>query len=60
MTVWNALDLKADPQFIGLADSPITVIDLAKVPVRARKRQKLAGSPDKVSEELVAIIQKAL
>ncbi|MGB8251840.1 MAG: hypothetical protein WCF08_01380 [Anaerolineaceae bacterium] len=60
VTVWNAADLKADPQCIGPAGSPTTVSELAKVPVRERKRQKLAGSTNKVSEELVAIIQKAL
>jgi electron transfer flavoprotein beta subunit len=60
VTVWNAVDLKADPQCIGLVGSPTTVSELAKVPVRERKRQKLAGSPEKVSEELVNIIQKAI
>ncbi len=60
VTIWNAADLKADPQCIGLVGSPTTVSELAKVPVRERKRQKLVGSPDKISEELVAIIQKVL
>ncbi|MGB8252159.1 MAG: electron transfer flavoprotein subunit beta/FixA family protein [Anaerolineaceae bacterium] len=60
VTVWNAANLKADPQCIGLAGSPTTVSELAKVPVRERKHQKLAGSPDKVSEVLVRIIQEVL
>jgi electron transfer flavoprotein beta subunit len=60
VTVWNAADLKADPQCIGLAGSPTTVSELARVPVRERKRQKLTGTLDEVSEELVTIIQKAL
>lgn len=60
VTVWNAGDLEVDQDCIGLVGSPTTVSELAKVPVRERKRQKLSGSPEEVTRDLVAIINKAL
>jgi electron transfer flavoprotein beta subunit len=60
VTVWNASDLKADPDCIGLIGSPTTVSELASVPVRERKRVKLEGTPKVVSEELGFIIRSAL
>jgi electron transfer flavoprotein beta subunit len=60
VTIWNAADLKADPDCIGLTGSPTTVSELASVPVRERKRQQLDGDPQKTVEELVRIIRGAL
>jgi electron transfer flavoprotein beta subunit len=60
VTVWNAVDLQVDPDYIGLKGSPTTVSGLSSVPVRERKQQKLDGDPQKTAEELARIIQGAL
>ena len=60
VTIWNAADLKADPDCTGLIGSPTTVSELASVPVRERKRIKLEGTPQVAANELGRIIQSAL
>jgi electron transfer flavoprotein beta subunit len=60
VTVWNAIDLQADPQCIGMAGSPTTVSELTSVPVRERKRKQLDGNMQATVEELVGIIRGAL
>jgi electron transfer flavoprotein beta subunit len=60
VTVWNAADLMADPECIGLKSSPTTVSELASVPVRERKRKQLEGNMLATVEELVRIIRGAL
>ena len=60
VTVWNAADLEAEEDCIGLAGSPTIVTDLAEAPSRERKREFLEGSPDEVVAQLVALLQDAL
>ena len=60
VTIWNAADLKTDPDCIGLIGSPTTVSELASVPVRERKRIKLDGEPQVAAKELGRIIRSVL
>jgi electron transfer flavoprotein beta subunit len=60
VTVWNAADLKTDPNCIGLAGSPTIVSELTSVPVRERKRKKLDGNMQATIGELVGIIRDTL
>ncbi|MBN2256974.1 MAG: electron transfer flavoprotein subunit beta/FixA family protein [Anaerolineaceae bacterium] len=60
VTVWNAVDLNADPESIGLTGSPTTVSELARVPVRERKRIKLEGEAMAKAEQLAVIIRDSL
>lgn len=60
LTVWNAADLGADPDCIGLPGSPTWVSDLAEAPSRARKREFLNGTPGEIAEQLAAILREAI
>jgi electron transfer flavoprotein beta subunit len=60
LTVWNAGDLGADSQLIGLAGSPTVVTELAEAPFRERRREFLVGSQGDVTQELLKIIQRQL
>jgi electron transfer flavoprotein beta subunit len=60
LTVWNADDLGADSQLIGLAGSPTVVTELAEAPFRERRREFLVGSQGDVTQELLNIIQRQL
>jgi electron transfer flavoprotein beta subunit len=60
VTIWNAADLAADPDYIGLKGSPTTVSELASVPVRERKQVKLDGTPQVAAKELGCIIRSAM
>jgi len=57
VTVWNASDLKVDPDCIGRAGSPTVVSDLANAPVRERRREWITGSPDEVAQRLAALLK---
>ena len=60
VTIWNAADLKADPDYIGLKGSPTTVSGLSTVPVRERKRKRIEGTVEAMAEQLAGIIQDSL
>jgi len=60
VTVWNAADLEADPDCIGLTGSPTTVSELAQAASRERKRMFLQGSPEEVAGQLVTILREVL
>jgi electron transfer flavoprotein beta subunit len=57
-SMWSALDLQADDTHIGLKGSPTMVSGLAQAPSRARRRQFLEGSPEQITEQLLALLQQ--
>ena len=57
VTYWNAADLEAEANCIGLAGSPTIVTGLAEAPSRDRKREFLGGSTEQVVSKLVALLQ---
>lgn len=60
VTLWNATDLGAETNSIGLVGSPTVVTDLAEAPARERKRQFLEGSADEMVDQLVTLLQETL
>jgi electron transfer flavoprotein beta subunit len=58
LTVWDAHDLEADPNLIGLAGSPTIVTGLSEAPYRERRREFLQGTPQDIAEQLAEIILK--
>jgi electron transfer flavoprotein beta subunit len=60
VTCWDAKDLDADPELIGLAGSPTVVTELAAASSRQRKRIFLEGSPEEVAQQLIAIFEEIL
>jgi mitochondrial fission protein ELM1 len=60
VTVWDAADLEAQAEYIGLAGSPTIVTELAAAALRERKREMLHGSPHDVTRRLVELLKEAL
>ena len=60
VTLWDATDLQADPECIGLAGSPTTVSELAEAPLRERMRQFLQGTPEETARQLVNLLKEKL
>jgi len=60
VTLWDAADLQADPECIGLAGSPTTVSELAEAPLRERMRQFLQGTPEETARQLVNLLKEKL
>jgi electron transfer flavoprotein beta subunit len=60
LTVWNAADLGAVPDYIGLPGSPTVVSGLAEAPTRQRRRQFLEGSPEEIARQLATILTDVL
>ena len=60
LTVWNASDLDADPELIGLAGSPTVVTGLAEAPHRDRRKEFLRGSTEEIVENLAKVILQEL
>ena len=60
VTIWNAADLDANPDCIGLTGSPTWVSDLAEAPSRERKRIYLEGSPEQIANQLSTLLRNAL
>ena len=60
LTLWNASDLDADPDYIGLTGSPTIVSRLTEAPTRRRQREFLDGSSEEIAGQLAAILTKAL
>jgi electron transfer flavoprotein beta subunit len=60
VTLWNAADLQADPEYIGLAGSPTTVSELAEAPFRERMRQFMHGTPEEIVQQLVHLLEERL
>ncbi len=58
LTIWDADDLDADREMIGLAGSPTVVTGLAEAPHRERKREFLVGSTEEVVQNLARILLK--
>ena len=58
VTIWNAHDIDADPEFIGVEGSPTVVSGLAQAPTRERKRMFLEGSPLEIAGQIAEILQK--
>lgn len=57
--VWNAAELGADPQFLGLPGSPTTVAGLREVRKAGRRHETLTGSADEAAARIRAEIEKA-
>jgi len=60
VTLWDAADLQADPECIGLTGSPTTVSELAEAPFRERMRQFLQGTPEEIAGQLVHLLEEKL
>ena len=60
LTVWDASDLDADPELIGLAGSPTVVTGLAEAPYRERRKKFLRGSTEEIVNSLVKVILQEL
>lgn len=60
VTVWNASDLQADPDCIGLNGSPTWVSGLGQAPSRLRKHIFLQGSQAEIASRLADLIQEDL
>ncbi|UCH60048.1 MAG: electron transfer flavoprotein subunit beta/FixA family protein [Anaerolineales bacterium] len=60
LKVWNAEDLSADPDCIGLTGSPTTVSGLAEAASRERRRQFLTGTPSELATQIAELLQKSL
>jgi len=60
ITVWNADDLDADPNLIGLPGSPTIVTGLAEAPYRERRKEFLQGTTEEIAENLVSVILQQL
>ena len=58
MTCWNAADLGAEADCIGLDGSPTIVTGLAEAPSRERKQEYLEGSLEEIVTQLVALLQE--
>ena len=59
-TVWDAEDLGADPNLIGLAGSPTIVTGLSEAPCRERRKEYLEGSTGEIVNNLVKVILQEL
>lgn len=60
VTIWDAIDIGADPAYIGLKGSPTWVTGLAEAPYRERRREFLQGSPQEIAQNLASILFKQL
>ena len=60
VTLWNAADLQADPECIGLDGSPTIVRELAEAPFRERQRQFLQGTPEEMAQQLFDLLKGKL
>jgi electron transfer flavoprotein beta subunit len=60
LTVWNAGDLEADPNLIGLVGSPTVVTGLAEAPYRERRREFLRGTTEQIVDNLARVILQEL
>ncbi|MEW5871943.1 MAG: electron transfer flavoprotein subunit beta/FixA family protein [Chloroflexota bacterium] len=60
VTIWNAADLSADPNFIGLTGSPTWVSELAAAPLDLRKRIFIEGSPDQIADQLLTLLAEVV
>jgi electron transfer flavoprotein beta subunit len=58
LTLWNAGDLEADVNLIGLSGSPTIVTGLAEAPFRERRREFLRGSSQEMVDDLVKVLLK--
>lgn len=58
VTVWDAGDLKAQTDHIGLEGSPTVVTELASAAVRERKREMLQGTSQELVRQLVHILKE--
>jgi electron transfer flavoprotein beta subunit len=60
ITVWNAKDIEADPECIGFAGSPTSVVGIKTLKIVERKKKKIEGRIEEKSKELASIISKYL
>lgn len=60
LTIWNAGDLEADANLIGLPGSPTVVTGLAEAPYRERRKEFMEGSSQEIIKDLVDILLKEL
>jgi len=60
VTVWNAAELLADPDYIGQVGSPTWVSGLAEAPSRQRKREFIQGSNAEIVRQLVDLIRQTI
>ena len=60
MTVWGPEELGTDGAHVGLEGSPTTVTGLREADVRDRRRERLEGSVEEVSRQLVELLDPLL
>lgn len=60
LTVWDAEDLEADQNLIGLAGSPTIVTGLAEAPYRERRKEYLEGTTEEIVNNLVKVMLEEL
>lgn len=58
MTVWDAENLEAESDHIGLEGSPTVVTELASAAVRERKREMLQGTTQELVKQLVELLKE--
>jgi electron transfer flavoprotein beta subunit len=56
VTKWNADDLNADPELIGVPGSPTIVTGLDQAATQDRKKIFLEGDSSEIAEQLVRIL----
>lgn len=60
MKIWDAAELRTDPECTGLAGSPTRVSGLAAAKSRERKRERLEGSTEEIIRALVEVIRNSV
>jgi electron transfer flavoprotein beta subunit len=60
MTVWGSKELATEPARVGLKGSPTRVTGLREAEIRDRRRERLTGSIEEVTRELVEILDPYL
>jgi len=60
VTVWGSEELQTEAAFVGQAGSPTVVTGLREADVRDRRRQRLEGTPDEISRQLIELLDPYL
>jgi electron transfer flavoprotein beta subunit len=60
INIWNAEDLQADGDLIGVPGSPTIVSGLEQAASRQRRREFISGSPEEIASKLSEILKEIL
>lgn len=60
VTLWNAEDLDAAPELIGIHGSPTIVSGLAEAAVRERRREFIEGTSEEIAKQVSEILRQNL